>query len=291
MHQLSLLQQVVVQEGLELQASHSRRSTYDINIDSLSKVKLTLGFGEIVAPKFLLFLRLSLQYPVLFNYKMKDERSTQTTYWTQHASSTTIETMMLDSKAKELDQCERPEVLALQLLEPHMSLLELGAGIGRFTPWLAEKVSRVHTVDFIENLIMENKKKHEFIGNITFEHADLTKMNIEADLYDYVFTNWLFMYLSDEELKEASCKLLGAIKEGGYFFMRESCNRQSGDAQRTFNPSHYRAEKDYRDIFGHVVVHGKRFEIVRMGNIQAYVDLKDNHDQLYWLWKVVKVVS
>lgn len=40
------------------------------------------------------------------------ERQAQKTYWLQHSSQPTVEAMMLDSKASEIDQLERPEVSA-----------------------------------------------------------------------------------------------------------------------------------------------------------------------------------
>jgi hypothetical protein len=40
------------------------------------------------------------------------ERHAQKTYWLQHSSQPTVEAMMLDSKASEIDQLERPEVSA-----------------------------------------------------------------------------------------------------------------------------------------------------------------------------------
>ena len=38
------------------------------------------------------------------------ERDVQKSYWLEHSSNPTVEAMMLDSKASEIDQLERPEV-------------------------------------------------------------------------------------------------------------------------------------------------------------------------------------
>jgi len=46
--------------------------------------------------------------------------------------------------------------------------------------------------------------------------------------YDVVFSNWLLMYLSDEELKKLVVKMLSWLAPGGYLFVRESCYRPSG---------------------------------------------------------------
>lgn len=38
------------------------------------------------------------------------EREVQRAYWKEHSSEATVESMMLDSKAKDIDRLERPEV-------------------------------------------------------------------------------------------------------------------------------------------------------------------------------------
>ncbi len=98
-------------------------------------------------------------------------------YWKEHSTEATVETMMLDTKAQLLDASERPEIMGAQrdadppalcltlprppaaLLPPSLEglrVLELGAGIGRFTGLLAQRNAvHVHAVDFMQNLIQE----------------------------------------------------------------------------------------------------------------------------------------
>lgn len=45
---------------------------------------------------------------------------------------------------------------------------------------------------------------------------------------DFVFSNWLLMYLSDDEVKCFIQKILGWLRPGGFLFFRESCNHRSG---------------------------------------------------------------
>lgn len=40
-----------------------------------------------------------------------DEREVQKSYWIEHSADLSVEAMMLDSKASDLDKEERPEVL------------------------------------------------------------------------------------------------------------------------------------------------------------------------------------
>ena len=47
------------------------------------------------------------------------------------------------------------------------------------------------------------------------------------------------------------------VKDGGLIFFRESCFRQSGDAKRGANPTHYRNPRDYFAIFDGTEVAGR----------------------------------
>ena len=91
-------------------------------------------------------------------------------------------------------------------------------------------------------------------------------MSFEANTYDFVFTNWLFMYLSDAELAELAPRLLRCLSPGGRLFFRESCNRQSGDRSRAFNPSHYREAAAYTQLFESTALPGgARFRLEATG--------------------------
>lgn len=41
-----------------------------------------------------------------------EEREAQKAYWLEHSTEATVEAMMLDSKAADIDKLERPEVTA-----------------------------------------------------------------------------------------------------------------------------------------------------------------------------------
>jgi hypothetical protein len=43
--------------------------------------------------------------------KMEEERKAQKKYWEEHSKDLTVEAMMLDSRATDLDKEERPEVI------------------------------------------------------------------------------------------------------------------------------------------------------------------------------------
>lgn len=53
-----------------------------------------------------------------------------------------------------------------------LRVLELGAGIGRFTTDLAKTAKSVHAVDFMPTFIDANKEANKNFENITFEVID-----------------------------------------------------------------------------------------------------------------------
>lgn len=175
-----------------------------------------------------------------------------------------------------------------------MRVVELGAGIGRFTGELAQNARSVFALDFMENLIEQNKMNNDHCGNIEFKCGDVTELRLPTDSADVVFSNWLLMYLDDDEVANLAASMLGWVCEGGCVFFRESCFRQSGDKSRKNNPTHYRNPREYFRIFDgarEVQKDGKvaHFELTLCKSIDTYVRVKQNQNQVCWKWR--KVIS
>lgn len=174
------------------------------------------------------------------------------------------------------------------------SVLELGAGIGRFTGELAKKAGQVLALDFIESVIKKNESTNGHYKNVKFMCADVTSpsLNIPPNSFDLIFSNWLLMYLSDEEVENLVERMVKWLKPGGYIFFRESCFHQSGDHKRKNNPTHYREPRFYTKVFkeGHMQDgSGSSYELSLVGCkcIGAYVRNKKNQNQICWLWQKV----
>lgn len=128
----------------------------------------------------------------------------------------------------------------LSLLPPYegKTVLEFGAGIGRFTGELAKKAGHVIALDFIDSVIkkvihllyldnkfliterkicyqclelvlfflsisyLQNEEVNGHFENVKFMCADVTSPNLafSEDSVDMMFSNWLLMYLSDKEV-------------------------------------------------------------------------------------------
>ncbi|XVF53789.1 hypothetical protein PTKIN_Ptkin05aG0127100 [Pterospermum kingtungense] len=184
----------------------------------------------------------------------------------------------------------------LSLLPPYegKSILELGAGIGRFTGEFAQKAGHVIALDFIESIIKKNEEINGHYKNVKFLCADVTspKLIIPEGSLDLVFSNWLLMYLSDKEVETLAERMLKWLKVGGHIFFRESCFHQSGDYKRKHNPTHYREPRFYTKIFKECQAtddSGNSYELALVGYkcIGAYVKNKKNQNQICWVWQKV----
>ncbi|KAL4613037.1 phosphoethanolamine N-methyltransferase 3-like [Arapaima gigas] len=222
-------------------------------------------------------------------------RQKMTQFWLEHSQQATVEEMMLDSNAEQLTQHELPEIMALLPNINDATILELGAGIGRYTHHLMKKARHVTAVDFMKTFIEKNKQDNSHCGNADFLHSDVTQLNLAENSFDLIFSNWLLMYLSDEELLSVIKSMLCWLRPGGYLFFRESCFHQSGDCKRDFNPTQYRTPAQYNHLMTSAVWDRNNgetkecfgFDIVMSKAIQTYVKMKKNQNQVCWLLQKV----
>jgi phosphoethanolamine N-methyltransferase len=209
-------------------------------------------------------------------------------YWTDEHGAPTLENMMLDSNAATMDVLERPEILAELPSLNSKTILELGAGIGRFSSALAEKAEKVISVDFVEASCKINRDTNSKYTNLEVVCEDALKLSFAPNSFDIVFSNWLLMYLSDEEVQTLANNCLTWLKPGGRIFFRESCFHRSGNAPRRWNPTIYRDPRTYFKFFNAArgtADGGSRFQLCKTSCVHAYVRMKNNPNQVWWIWE------
>ncbi|KAF8398992.1 hypothetical protein HHK36_014857 [Tetracentron sinense] len=188
-------------------------------------------------------------------------------------------------QTSETKSLESPQVLSLLPPFKGKSVLELGAGIGRFTGELAREAGQVLALDFIESVIKKNESTNGHFKNVKFMCADVTSpdLKISPESVDLIFSNWLLMYLSDKEVKNLAERMVKWLKVGGFIFFRESCFHQSGDSKRKNNPTHYREPRFYTKVFKECHMHddsGNSFEL-------SLISCKCIGAYICWVWKKV----
>ncbi|XP_051778199.1 uncharacterized protein LOC114646349 [Erpetoichthys calabaricus] len=222
-------------------------------------------------------------------------RKNMTEFWKEHSVEATVEEMMLDSSAQQISHHEVPEILSILPKLGGMKVLELGAGIGRYTKHLVKVARHVTAVDFMQKFLDKNKEDNGHYSNVDFLQADVTCLQFPDNRFDLIFSNWLFMYLSDTELESLTQRMLRWLQPNGYLFFRESCFHQSGDTKRSFNPTKHRTPADYNHLLMSVVqknpMGGEQcfgFEIAMTKSVQTYIKMKKNRNQLCWLLQMVE---
>ncbi|XP_078000176.1 uncharacterized protein LOC144452862 [Glandiceps talaboti] len=174
-------------------------------------------------------------------------------YWESRADHCDgIQKVMNYACAEEMTRLEIPEILAELPPLKDKTVLELGAGIGRFTCALAKEAKHVTAVDLIERFTEENRVNNAHLGNIDFVTSDAASLEV-SQKYDIVFSNFLLQYLDEEECRNVVLETISWLKDGGYAFFRESAkDERDMPGPPKANASLYRHPSFYTDIFNTV---------------------------------------
>lgn len=179
------------------------------------------------------------------------------TYWQNQPAS--IYGMMLNPEAEELHHQETQQIIDCLPNLSDRKILELGAGIGRFTTYFASQANLVVATDFNPNFIKANQEENSNLSNIIYQCENSINLDFEENYFDFVFINWLLMYLDNEEVKLIIDRIARWLKPQGQFFLRESCITDSKgnppqaststDDRHSHCYSHYRNPEFYIDLY------------------------------------------
>ena len=128
-----------------------------------------------------------------------DTRKNMKKYWNRFKHLKNVDGMLLDENATTISMMDRDEVMSHLPDYENQCVLELAAGIGRFTGILAERAQKVIAVDFVQDFIDKNEFTNKHRKNCEFVCADVLSYAFPASI-DMVFSCWILMYLSDKEV-------------------------------------------------------------------------------------------
>jgi len=186
--------------------------------------------------------------------------------------------MLLNEGLSKIHIKERDEVISYLPDINSLNVLELACGIGRFTSYFAKYASHVTAVDFIEKFIKENQRRNKNHKNITYICSDVMDLSFNNHEYDFIFLNWILMYLEDKDLDILLNRLFHALKHKGYIFIRESCSWQNEKRD-----DHYYA--NYRAFYLYENIIKESLKLRKSGYIKFYLDQKNDPFQCYWLFQ------
>uniref|UniRef100_A0A0K0FPF5 phosphoethanolamine N-methyltransferase n=1 Tax=Strongyloides venezuelensis TaxID=75913 RepID=A0A0K0FPF5_STRVS len=229
-------------------------------------------------------------------------------YWRQFGNDANINGMMLNANASLYEESDRKDVCLLLPDLGGKTVLDAGAGIGRFTAELAARAERVSASDFISEYVekLHNLSTEAFKDGkiIDVTVADATRLSYPENSYFLVFTNWLYMYFNSTECSRFTINALKWLEEGGYFKLRESCSEPStGRVQNrketslhasvNSNPTEYRFSSVYLKLIEtarYLDSNGQKwkFEIQICGSVPTYISHGNNWRQVQLIAKKVK---
>lgn len=190
-----------------------------------------------------------------------------------------LKSMYLTDLGSELDVVERPEILSYLPQFKDKIVLELAAGIGRFTGDFAALAEKVVAVDFVPKFIRANQKRNALYSNVEYLCSDVMCLDLEEKSFDLIFMNWLLMYLEDEEVELLAERFSRWLKPGGHLFFRETCSLND----RYFEEGYfvrYRNWDFYTELFT------RRFQLVRHDSIKTYDYRFANPFHRFWYFRL-----
>ncbi|HEX2130227.1 MAG TPA: class I SAM-dependent methyltransferase [Actinophytocola sp.] len=88
--------------------------------------------------------------------------------------------------------------------------LEIGCGIGRLTPTLAEHSDRVHAIDMTAAMLDEARATCAHLPTVDFACTRLDRMPLPARRFDAAVCVWVLMHVLDEEQLAEGCRRIAA---------------------------------------------------------------------------------
>jgi phosphoethanolamine N-methyltransferase len=203
-------------------------------------------------------------------------------YWKEQDA--TVESMYKKPDAVYLDEPEKAELLSYFPDLKGKTILDLGAGIGRFTRHFSSLGKHLTTVDLAPQFIERNRNDHADCKNVTFICTSAMSLQMEDNSLDFAFLNWLLMYLEDDEVEVLLSRIHRWLKPHGELFFRESCDVSRSKNTRNGYFAHYRSLWEYDDFVK------EKFTLLKEGHMKTYVDYFADPLQCYWHCQKIKTL-
>lgn len=187
-----------------------------------------------------------------------------------------IDSMFIKNQADIFASTEQNEIISYLPNFRGKRVLELASGIGRFTRYFSEHACHLTSVDLIQKFVDKNRTDHSDCSNITWICSDVMNLDFAPDSFDFIFFNWLFLYLTDSEAQTLIQKIHSWLSAQGGLFFRETCSPTP-----CRHPSkHYYAM--YRPYSFYETLASGRFKILNNGHITTYVDYFSSPFHEFW---------
>ena len=144
--------------------------------------------------------------------------------WQTLKDKSFAEYMMQEKSMQKKEEEERREITGLLGDLSGKTVLDIGAGVGRFTREFAQKARKVIAVDLLEHSLEKNSEYNKNFTNIEYICSDALDLSFPNNSCDLIFSSWLLMYIQEHEILKLleNCGIW--LTRGGRIFFKESCN-------------------------------------------------------------------
>lgn len=88
--------------------------------------------------------------------------------------------------------------------------LEIGCGIGRLTPTIAEHADRVHAIDMTPAMLAQATVACAHLSTVDFGCIRVDRMSPPRERFDAAVCVWVLMHVLDERQLAAACQVIAA---------------------------------------------------------------------------------
>jgi ubiquinone/menaquinone biosynthesis C-methylase UbiE len=113
-----------------------------------------------------------------------------------------------------------------EMIEPSDNVLECACGTGAISIYIAEKCKSLIATDFAEGMLKQASKKCRLFKNVTFQKADITKLEFADASFDKVVAGNVIHLLPEPE--KALSELKRVTKPGGTIIIPTYINMSKG---------------------------------------------------------------
>lgn len=154
---------------------------------------------------------------------------------------------------------EQEKIMPLLPLKSHMTVLDLGAGVGQWTFRFAPLVKHVTAVEYMDSFaeIGRVEAKKRGLTNVEFIHSAAENYTSEA-AFDVVFISGLFVYLNPDQAQTLMDHLPRLVKKDGILLLRDgtsildkayTINNRYSDILSEQYSALYRTRDEYIQLF------------------------------------------
>jgi ubiquinone/menaquinone biosynthesis C-methylase UbiE len=135
-------------------------------------------------------------------------------------------------------------------------VLEVGTGIGRFTPHLADRARSLVGIDFSRRMVEATRQEMgaHTTGRVLLSQASATNLPLRDNSVDAVFASEVYFHLpGDDDFGNAMTELQRVLRPGGIAFISEALS-ETGQSRHIHDYLRFRTLEEYEQALSPLTI-------------------------------------